>query len=103
MQWILHDWNDEDCVKILKKCKEAITGKDMGDTKVMIIDMVLDVYGGDDKAVETHLFFDIAMMSYINGKERTKKEWAKLFFDSGFTSYKITPAFGLRSFIEVYP
>ncbi|KAL0405081.1 UNVERIFIED_CONTAM: putative O-methyltransferase 3 [Sesamum latifolium] len=79
------------------------TSKDMGDTKVMIIDMVLDVYGGDDKAVETHLFFDIAMMSYIDGKERTNKEWAKLFFDSGFTSYKITPAFGLRSLIEVYP
>ncbi|KAK9192647.1 hypothetical protein WN944_003340 [Citrus x changshan-huyou] len=25
LKWILHDWNNEECVKILKKCKEAIT------------------------------------------------------------------------------
>ncbi|KAK1325042.1 Tabersonine 16-O-methyltransferase [Acorus calamus] len=24
LKWILHDWGDEDCVKILKRCKEAI-------------------------------------------------------------------------------
>ncbi|KAK4420576.1 Eugenol O-methyltransferase [Sesamum alatum] len=109
LKWILHDWNDEDCVKILKKCKEAIDDncKDKlrgGCRKVMIIDMVVDVYETDNnKAMETHLLFDIAMMSYINGKERTKKEWAKLFFDAGFTSYNITPAFGLRSLIQLYP
>uniref|UniRef100_A0A2N9IC69 O-methyltransferase C-terminal domain-containing protein n=1 Tax=Fagus sylvatica TaxID=28930 RepID=A0A2N9IC69_FAGSY len=25
--WILHDWSDEECVSILKRCKEAITSK----------------------------------------------------------------------------
>ncbi|MBA0855940.1 hypothetical protein Goshw_021506 [Gossypium schwendimanii] len=24
MKWILHDWDDEDCIKILKNCKKAI-------------------------------------------------------------------------------
>ncbi|KAJ1412244.1 Winged helix-like DNA-binding domain superfamily [Sesbania bispinosa] len=28
LKWILHDWNDEECINILKKCKEAITNKD---------------------------------------------------------------------------
>jgi len=40
-QWIMHDWSDEDCVKILKRCKQAITSKGnkkLG--KVIIIDMV---------------------------------------------------------------
>ncbi|GLJ07333.1 hypothetical protein SUGI_0064630 [Cryptomeria japonica] len=29
MKWVLHDWGDEDCVKILKQCRKAIpeTGK----------------------------------------------------------------------------
>ncbi|KAG5020846.1 Tabersonine 16-O-methyltransferase [Glycine soja] len=24
LKWVLHNWNDEDCVKLLNKCKEAI-------------------------------------------------------------------------------
>ncbi|KAL7143624.1 hypothetical protein ABFS83_08G204800 [Erythranthe nasuta] len=98
LKCILHDWNDEDCVRILKKCRDAISGG-----KVIIIDMVMNIYEGDNKAIEDELFFDMAMMVYQNGKERNEKEWAKLFSDAGFTSYKITPAFGVRSLIEVYP
>ncbi|KAL0399989.1 UNVERIFIED_CONTAM: putative O-methyltransferase 3, partial [Sesamum radiatum] len=102
--WLLHDWNDESCLKILKKCKETIArGKNQARAKVMIVDMVLDVHERDDRAIETCLFFDMALIPYVSGRERTEKEWAKLFFDAGFTSYKITPAFGLRSLIEVYP
>ncbi|KAJ0054084.1 hypothetical protein Pint_02351 [Pistacia integerrima] len=37
LQWILQDWSDEECMKILKKGKEATTSN--GKTgKVMIID-----------------------------------------------------------------
>ncbi|KAK4420578.1 Chavicol O-methyltransferase [Sesamum alatum] len=102
-KWILHDWDDEECVKILKKCKEAISGGG----KVIIIDMVVDADGTDinNEVIirETHLFLDITVLAYYNGKERTEKELAKLFVDAGFTTYKITPAFGLRSLIELYP
>ncbi|XP_011077108.1 chavicol O-methyltransferase-like [Sesamum indicum] len=102
-KWVMHDWDDESCLKMLKKSKEAIGGKDKTGGKVMIVDMVLDVNGRDNKEMETCFFFDIALMPYLTGRERTEKEWAKLFFDAGFTNYKITPAFGLRSLIEVYP
>ncbi|CDP21213.1 unnamed protein product [Coffea canephora] len=30
MKWILHDWNDEECVQMLRKCKEAIPSKENG-------------------------------------------------------------------------
>ncbi|XP_071689121.1 trans-resveratrol di-O-methyltransferase-like [Rutidosis leptorrhynchoides] len=39
-QWMLHDWSDEDCIKILKKCKDAIPTKENGG-KVIIIEMVV--------------------------------------------------------------
>ncbi|KAK9131977.1 hypothetical protein Scep_011505 [Stephania cephalantha] len=27
---VLHDWSDEECVKILKRCREAISSKERG-------------------------------------------------------------------------
>ena len=45
----------------------------------------------------------MVMMVLVKGKERTEKEWAKLFLDAGFSDYKITPILGLRALIEVYP
>ena len=103
-QWILHDWSDEECVKLLEKCKEAITSKcNKKGNKVIIIDMVVNQKGQNDKSYETQLFFDMMMMVLLPGRERSEKEWAKLFQDAGFSNYKITPTLGLRSVIEVYP
>ena len=101
-QWILHDWNDEECVKILQKCKQAIPSKEKGG-KVIIIDMMMENQKGDNEGMETQLFFDMLMMILVTGRERNEKEWEKLFLDSGFSGYKITPILGLRSIIEVYP
>ncbi|CDP19708.1 unnamed protein product [Coffea canephora] len=102
--WILHDWNDEECVQILRKCKEAIPSKENGG-KVIIIDMVLSDQqkGADDhEAIETQLFSDMLMMVLLRGKQRNEREWAKLFSEAGFNDYKITPVLGLRSLVEVY-
>ena len=101
-QWILHDWNDEECVKILKNCKEAITSSGKKG-KVIIIDMMMENERGDEEAIETQLFFDMMMMVLLTGKERNEKQLAKLFANAGFSNYKITPILGLRSLIEVYP
>lgn len=101
MQCIIHNWNDEQCLKILKKCKEAITNKDKG--KVIVIDVVTGYEKGDSELDETKHFYDMEMMVLVTGKERNEKDWAQLFFSAGFNNYKITPVLGLRSLIEVYP
>ncbi|GJR64759.1 trans-resveratrol di-O-methyltransferase [Tanacetum coccineum] len=102
LKWILHDWNDEECIKILKRCKEAIPSKENGG-KLIIIDMVVQNNDRDGKSLETKLFFDMLMMALLTGRERNEKDLAKLFLNAGFTEYKITPILGLRSLIEVYP
>ncbi|KAG8373810.1 hypothetical protein BUALT_Bualt11G0063800 [Buddleja alternifolia] len=105
MKWILHDWSDDECVEILKKCKEAIPNKDKGG-KVIIIDMVVDNYKLKEEqhsATETQLSLDLLMMTLTSGRERSEKDWANLFCIAGFTSYKITPVLGLKSLIEVLP
>ncbi|XP_073110479.1 trans-resveratrol di-O-methyltransferase-like [Elaeis guineensis] len=101
LKWILHDWSDEHCIKILKHCKEAIpTKKDGG--KVIIIDMVVGVTTDISISVESQLIFDMEMMILTPGKERSEIEWKRLFHAAGFSDYKITPSMGLRSVIELY-
>ncbi|KAK6134749.1 hypothetical protein DH2020_031508 [Rehmannia glutinosa] len=106
MKWILHDWPDEECVKILKNCKEAIPCKDNGG-KLIIIDIVMDKPRDHEKEnnafMETHILYDVLMMGLTSGRERTEEDWAKLFHEAGFTSYKITNVLGFRSLIEVFP
>jgi len=97
-QWVLHDWKDEECVKILKNCKEAIASKG----RVIIIDMVMENKKEDHELTEMQLFFDLQMMMILTGKERNEKEWASLILSAGFSNYNITPI-GLYSVIEVYP
>jgi len=98
-QRILHNWKDEECVKILKNCKEAIAREG----RVIIIDMVMENKKEERELTETQFFFDMQMMMLFAAKERNEKEWANLIFSAGFTNYKITPSLGLVSIIEVYP
>uniref|UniRef100_A0A803L1V2 Uncharacterized protein n=1 Tax=Chenopodium quinoa TaxID=63459 RepID=A0A803L1V2_CHEQI len=42
LKWILHNWSDENCIKVLKRCKEAIPSRDKGG-KLLIIDMVVGI------------------------------------------------------------
>ncbi|XP_054776351.1 isoflavone 7-O-methyltransferase-like [Prosopis cineraria] len=102
IKWILHNWDDESSLKILNNCKEAITKKGEGG-KVIIIDAVIKEKDDDDGMMQVKLLFDILMMSTLNGKERTEKEWKKLLEAAGFKHYKTAPLSGFRSIIEAYP
>ncbi|XP_071698493.1 trans-resveratrol di-O-methyltransferase-like [Rutidosis leptorrhynchoides] len=102
LKWVFHNYDDERCIKILKKCKEVISSKENGG-KLIIIDMVVENDKVGSKSLETQLFFDMLMMIHGIGIQRTEIEWSKLFADAGFSEYKIIPILGLRSLIEVYP
>lgn len=102
LKWVLHDWNDELSLKILKNSKEAISGRGK-DGKVIIIDISIDEESDNRQLTELQLDYDLVMLTMFNGKERTKKEWEKLIYEAGFSSYKITPICGFKSLIEVYP
>ncbi|XP_010541800.1 PREDICTED: indole glucosinolate O-methyltransferase 4-like [Tarenaya hassleriana] len=83
MKWILHDWTDEKCVKILKNCWRALPEKG----KVILIEMVTpeEPRGGDVRSNIT-FDFDMLMLSQCSGgKERTKAEFQDLALASGFT------------------
>ncbi|KQK05395.1 O-methyltransferase ZRP4 isoform X2 [Brachypodium distachyon] len=101
LKWVLHDWGDDECVKILKNCKKAIPSRENGG-KVIIFDIVVGVGQSAVKHQEMHALFDLYIM-LVNGIERDEQEWEKIFLEAGFSGYKIMPVLGFRSIIEVYP
>ena len=81
----MHDWGDEECIDILRKCKEAIP-QDTG--KVIIVDAV--VGQEDHEFKDVVLMLDMVMMAHTSkGKERTLKEWSYVFTEAGFTRYTV--------------
>ncbi|EAZ03774.1 hypothetical protein OsI_25902 [Oryza sativa Indica Group] len=101
LKFVLHDWSDEDCIKILKRCKEAIIPSRAAGGKIIIIDVVV---GSSSEAIcqGTQQLFDLIISVLTPGKERDEEEWRKIFKEAGFTKYKISPVLGFRSIIEVF-
>ncbi|CAI9088319.1 OLC1v1022622C1 [Oldenlandia corymbosa var. corymbosa] len=100
MKWVMHDWDDEDCVRILKNCRKAIP-EETG--KIFIVDLVLNP-DGDVVFGSTGLALDLLMIAHSSGgMERTEFEWKILLQKGGFPRYKITKIPALYSMIEAYP
>lgn len=100
IQRILHDWSDEDCVKILKNCRKSIP---IEYGKVIIFDSVLDP---EQEGImdDTNFAVDLLMIAHSNGgKERTEGEWIKILNEAGFPRYNIIKIANQRSIIEAYP
>ncbi|CAO2143615.1 unnamed protein product [Urochloa humidicola] len=101
LRCVLHCWGDDDCVKILQRCKDAIPAREDGG-KVINIDSVMGSGPQDTISKEAQALYDLYMM-YINGVERGENEWRRIFQEAGFSDYKIISGLGIRSAIEVYP
>jgi hypothetical protein len=84
LKHILHDWDDERCIAILKKCHQAMTS----DSKLLIIERIVSIGNHPDPAKLN----DLEMMAVTpNGKERTELEFQALLQATGFTLAQIFP------------
>lgn len=95
MKAIIHDWNDEDAIKILSTVRESIPKNG----KLALIEMI--VPGPNKKHLAK--FLDIEMIVHAAGKERTKEEFAQVLQRANFKLKKITPLAGPTSVIEARP
>ncbi|KAK7252463.1 hypothetical protein RIF29_36415 [Crotalaria pallida] len=87
LMWVLHDWADEECIQILKKCREAIT-KEKG--RVIIVEAVIEEGGKQGSLKDVGLVLDMVMMAHTHlGKERTLEEWDYVIKMAGFTTYSV--------------
>ena len=75
LKFVLHDWDDESCVEILKRCREAM----LPGGRIDIIEFLL---GGHDHPGVIALM-DINMLAVAGGRERTLTEFDVLLSKAG--------------------
>lgn len=83
MRHIIHDWDDDKSVTILRNCRQA-----MGNCgRLLVVEGV--VPPGNEPSISK--FFDLAMMVLPGGLERTEEEYRQLFEVAGFRLTRIVP------------
>jgi hypothetical protein len=89
---ILHDWSDEDCLRILRSIQTA--GKP--GVKLLLVEAIVS----DSNEPQFAKILDIWMLTHLRGKERTLLEWRELLGRSGFRLTRIIPTNTFASVIE---
>jgi ubiquinone/menaquinone biosynthesis C-methylase UbiE len=92
LKWIIHDWNDEQCVNILQNCHRALPENG----KLILVEAV--VPAGNEPHFSK--FIDLNMLVMTGGRERTEEEFRALYEASGFRLTRVVATESPFSVIE---
>ncbi|KAL3500449.1 hypothetical protein ACH5RR_039542, partial [Cinchona calisaya] len=102
MKSILHDWDDEHCLKLLRNCYKALPK----DGKVINIETIVpeNPESSDDVAVRSNIQTDIFVMVVCppGGKERSEVEFQALATKAGFRGVRVECRVFNFSVLEFY-
>ncbi|KAL0438072.1 UNVERIFIED_CONTAM: Caffeic acid 3-O-methyltransferase [Sesamum latifolium] len=85
LKFVLHNWDDEECNKLLKNCYEALA--DNG--KVIVMDDILPDNLQTSVRAKYASALNAVMLTVLEGKERTEDEFKALATKAGFTEFKV--------------
>jgi len=79
---VLHDWDDADCIEILKTCRNAMADP----ARLLIVERLIEPpnVGREIK------FFDLTMFVLPGGRERTREEYSSLIAAAGLEVARVT-------------
>ena len=92
---VLHDWSDEQALRILQNCRRAMDSH----AKLLVIEMVLPL--ADDAVFGSLL--DLNMLVMSGGRERTKDEYCSLLEKTGLHLTQVIPTLAPVSILEAMP
>ena len=92
MRHIIHDWDDEKSLSILRNCYSAMPA----DAKLLVVESVIPP--GNERFAGK--FLDLVMLLIPGGKERTEAEYRALFDEAGFQLSRIVPTNTELSIVE---
>ena len=90
LKWIIHDWDDERAVAILKTCRRAMqTG-----SRLVLLERILPEHVDADRDVLDVVMGDLNMMVVLGGRERAAEEYRHLLEGAGLHMTSARPAGG---------
>ncbi len=92
MKMILHDWTDDECVKILQNCRRAMNPGG----RVLAAEIVLDPTSSD----WFPYFLDLQILVCLSGGERTQEEFDQIYRSAGLRLTRILSTGSMFSLIE---
>jgi hypothetical protein len=84
---IIHDWNDERSVKILRNCRKALP--DGG--RLLLVERLMPEILEANPEHRAHAMSDLNMLRGPGGRERTEHEYRQLLRESGFAITRVLP------------
>jgi hypothetical protein len=95
LKTVIHDWDDERSVAILRNVRSAIAP---GGT-LLLLEMVLP----EGAPAHLGLLLDLEMLAAAGGRERTQREYAELLSRAGFRLQRVVPTPSPMSIVEARP
>jgi hypothetical protein len=92
---IVHDWPDADAVRILTRCREAMTDG----SRLLILERILE---GPNQGAATK-FSDLNMLVMLSGRERSEREFADLCEQAGLRLSRTVATRSPWFILEVVP
>lgn len=93
---VLHNWDDENCRRILRNCRAAMEPQ----SKLLLIEIVLPARLNQSPMAYPTVMTDLQMLVMTGGRERTEPEFRALLQDAGFELRRVIQTRGLDSLIE---
>jgi hypothetical protein len=82
MRHIIHDWDDDEAIAILRNCREAMNPEG----RILVVETVIPP--GNEPCFGKWL--DL-MMLVVGGRERTEEQYRRLFSEAGLKLNRIVP------------
>lgn len=92
MKHIIHDWEDERALTILRNCHQAMTENG----KVLVVEMVIP----EGNSPSLGKLLDLEMLLLLHSYERTEAQYRALFEQGGFKLTRVVPTKSPHSILE---
>jgi hypothetical protein len=103
LSWILHDWDDETALRILRNCRAAMNDG----ARLLLVELIVPAAADEAPAPGVTRLVkqtDLEMLAVVGGRERTAAEFRALLAKAGFSLARILPLGGMPwSVIEAVP
>ena len=96
LMFVIHNWDDEQAIKILQNCREAMT--DTG--KLLLVEMIMPE--GNEPFVGKLIDLE-SLLTTPGGRERKEDEYRDLLVKAGLKIARIIPTQTANSIIEAVP